>query len=256
MIDLASQTNLLNQFHNVWTGALLVFVRCMAFVTMAPPTSHKSIPVMVKIAYAISLTLMILPTLKEPEYYPKNHEFIYQIVLNIFVGLFIGWLSMFVMEIVKIAGEIINSQMSLQSASLFDPGSQTQTTIIGKFFDLLVFVVFLSCSGVEKVILGLSKSFNTFPILITSFDINMLKVLNATYQVVLIGFLISSPIVMTLLAIDLILGIMSRAAPQINAFQISFGIKPSVGVILLLLLLPALFPVIKGLCEQPFRFMY
>jgi len=76
----------------------------------------------------------------------------------------------------------------------------------------------------------------------------------ASQEVLSIGFLIVSPIIVILLIQDLILGIMSRAAPQINAFQISFSIKPSTGFLILLALLPPLFEIFSKLFNNPMRY--
>lgn len=256
MFELGNQISILNEFSNYWTIALLVFARSIAFVSIAPLTGHKSNPVLVKICFAILLTLMIFPNLQTPSVYPKNHLFIFQIVMNVMVGLLVGWVATLMLEIARAAGEMINMQMSLQAANLFDPGSQTQTTIIGRFFEMMAMVIFITVGGMEKVIEGLSLSYQQFPIILYSIDLNLPKMLSATSSVLGLGFLIVSPIVMILLVIDLILGLMSRAAPQINAFQISFSIKPTLGVILLLLLLPALFPIFAGLFSNPLKFLY
>lgn len=238
----------------MWVIVLLIFSRVLAFASTAPLIGHKSIPALIKISFSMLLTLIILPNLHVPEVYPKDYQFIYLIVINVVVGLFIGWVAHLVLEIGRTAGEMLDMQMGLNAATIFDPGTQTQSTIIGRFFDMLTLTLFISIGGMEKIIEGLYKSFNTFPIIIYELNINFDKLLKATTDVIAIGFLIVSPIVITILAVDLILGLMSRAAPQINAFQVSFSIKPSIGIILLMMLLPALFQILASLFSDPNRF--
>lgn len=249
-----SQTKILEQLGGVWIIALLVFSRCIAFASTAPLIGHKSIPALVKITFAVMLTLIIMPLLPTPSEYPRDYKFVYLIVMNVFVGLLIGWIANLVLEIGRTAGEMLDMQMALNAATIFDPGSQTQSTLIGRFFDFLALVLFISVGGMEKVIEGLYKSYNTFPIILYRIDINFNRILHATTDVIAIGFLIVSPIVIIILTVDLILGLMSRAAPQINAFQISFSIKPAIGVLLLLILLPALFQILASLYSNPMKF--
>ncbi len=251
---LLNQAKMLQQLGGMWTIALLVFSRVLAFASTAPLIGHKGIPALVKISFSMLLTLIIMPNLAIPEAYPKDYQFIYLIVINVMVGLFIGWAAQLVIETGRIAGEMVDMQMGLNAATIFDPGTQTQSTIIGRFFDVLTLTLFISIGGMEKVIEGLYKSFTAFPILMYEFNINFDKLLKATTDIIAIGFLLVSPIIITILAVDLILGLMSRAAPQINAFQISFSIKPSVGIILLIMLLPALFQVLASLFSSPNRF--
>ena len=255
MLDLfLSQTQILQELGGIWIVGLLVFTRVLAFASMAPLIGHKSIPGLVKISFAILLTLLIIPSLQVPSEYPKDFYFVYLIAFNALIGLFIGWISQLVIEICRAAGEMLDMQMGLNAATLFDPGTQTQSTIIGRFFDFIALVIFISIGGMEKVITGLYKSFEKFPIVLSEFDINFFKVLHATSDVIGMSFVIVSPIIITILVVDLILGLMSRAAPQINAFQISFSIKPALGLILMLLLLPALLQIFAGLFSNPLKF--
>lgn len=255
MYDLfLSQTKILDQLGNIWIIALLVFSRSLAFVAMAPLLGNNSNPALVKISFAMIFTLIMLPNLNVPTEHPTGFKFIYLIIINIFVGLIIGWITGLILSLVKVAGEVLDSQMALNAATLFDPGSQTQSTLVGRFFDYMALALFVSIGGVEKLIEGFYKSYNTFPIIINSLSFNFDKIIKASGDIITIGVLIVSPILVILLIQDLILGLMSRAAPQINAFQISFSIKPSTGLIFLIILLPAIFQILSGLFSNPLRF--
>lgn len=251
-----TQTKILEQFGGVWVIALLVFSRISGFATMAPLIGNKQIPALVKIGFSILLTLLIFPMIDVPATYPKNYEFIYLVVTNAALGMFIGWVTSLVITIARTAGEMLDMQMALNAATIFDPASQTQTTIIGHFFDFLALVIFVSIGGMEKVIEALYKSFISFPVVMHNLSFNFDKLLKATGEIISIGFLIMSPIIIIILTVDLILGLMSRAAPQINAFQISFSIKPSVGIMLILVLLPAIMEIFARLFSNPNRYLY
>ena len=251
-----NQAKILDGLGGIWILIFLVFARCIGFASMAPLIGYRSIPALVKVSFAIILTLLIMPNLEAPAVYPKNHLFIYLIVMNALIGMFIGWVASLVIEIIRVAGEMVNMQMALQASTLFDPGSQTQTTTVGSFFYLLGLTLFVTIGGMEKVIEGLYKSYNVFPIITYDITLNFERLLSATQEVVSIGFLIISPIIVILLVMDLILGLMSRAAPQINAFQISFSIKPGIGLLILLALLPAIIPILTRLFSEPMKYFY
>ncbi len=253
---LLTQTKILDQLGDIWIMALLVFSRCIAFSSTAPLIGHKTVPAMVKVSFASMLTLILMPNLAVPQQYPSGYSFVYQIAMNALVGMLIGWLSTLIIEIGRTAGEMLDMQMALNAATIFDPGTQTQSTIIGRFFDFIMLVLFISIGGMEKIIEAFSKGFNTFPIIVTKFEFSFGRILDATADVITIGFVIVSPIIMTILIVDLILGLMSRAAPQINAFQISFSLKPSIGILLVFILLPFIMKVIAGLLDEPARFLY
>lgn len=255
MADLIiNQAKILDQIGGLWIFAFLIFVRCLAFTTVAPLIGNKTLPVLVKISFAMLLTIILMPTIDVPQEIPRNYKFIYLLIINALIGMLIGWIAGLLIEIGRTAGEMLDMQMGLNAASLFDPGSQTQTTIVGKFFDYIALILFISVGGMEKIIEAFYKSFITFPVVTYEISFSFEKILKATSDVIAISFLIISPIIVIVLTVDLILGLMSRAAPQINAFQISFSIKPFISLILLLILLPALFQVLSKLFSNPMRF--
>ena len=253
---LLTQSKALEQLGGLWVIALLVFVRILAFASLAPLIGHKGIPGLVKVSFAMLLTLILLPNLPAPQEYPKDFLFVYLIAMNACAGLLIGWLAQLMIEMVKAAGEMLDMQMALHAATIFDPGTQSQTTLIGRYFDFIALILFISIGGMEKLIEALNKSFTVFPVVLYELNIDFAKILEATASIISIGFLIASPIIITILCADLILGLMSRAAPQINAFQVSFSIKPALGLLLIFILLPALFQALASWLGHPTRFMF
>ncbi len=251
-----TQTKILEQLGGAWIIALLVFSRIAGFASTAPLIGNKQIPGLVKIGFSILLTLLIFPMIDVPSEYPKNYGFIYLIVINAALGMLIGWIISLVITIAKVAGEMLDMQMALNAATIFDPSTQAQTTIIGHFFDFMSLVIFISVGGMEKTIEALYRSFTSFPVIMYNLNFSFDKVLKATAEIITIGFLIVSPIIMIILTVDLILGLMSRAAPQINAFQVSFSIKPSVGILLILILLPSIMEIFARMFNNPMKYLY
>ena len=257
MFDLIlSQTKILDQIQDIWISGLLIFSRTLAFASTAPVIGHKGVPALVKISFSILLTLILMPLVSAPEEYPRGFKFIYLIVINVFIGMLIGWVSNLVLEIGKITGEMLDMQMGLNAATIFDIGNQSQSTIIGRFFDFLTLAIFVTIGGTEKVIEGFYKSYQTFPLVSYQLTYNVNKLIKATSDIIGIGFMIAAPIIILLLAVDLVLGLMSRAAPQINAFQISFSIKPYIGILFVLILLSAIFQILSNFLSEPMRFFY
>lgn len=257
MLDIViNQAKIIEQLGGIWVIALLVFSRSIGFVGTAPLIGNKQIPALVKISFAVLLTLILMPLIEVPEEYPRGYKFIYLIGMNAIIGMLIGWIASLVLQIGRVAGEMLDMQMALTAATIFDPGSQTQSTIIGHFFDFMALVLFISIGGVHKTIEALLKSYNTFPVVVFQIELNFDKVLKATADLIAISFVIVSPIIIILLTADLILGLMSRAAPQINAFQISFSIKPSLGVLLVLILMPVILQIFAKIFSDPNKYMY
>ncbi|MDX1920571.1 MAG: flagellar biosynthetic protein FliR [Candidatus Caenarcaniphilales bacterium] len=221
---------------------ILVFARVLGFVHIGPAISQTSIPMLVRIGFAFLLTIVISSVVPAAPKDMNSYNYALSIVLNLLAGMFVGYLTRLVLDIVQVAGEVMDNQLGLNSVSLFDP-TLGQTTTLSLFFRTFAVVLFLYCGGMEMTLISFLKSFEVFPLTafdFTTFQINMPQVLQMTGQVVTLGIIASSPIIVVILFMDVVLGLMSRAASQINPFSLSFSLKPVVGALVLVLIFPFL----------------
>lgn len=69
------------------------------------------------------------------------------------------------------------------------------------------------------------------------------------------GLGLALPVVTALLIVNLALGILTRAAPQLNIFAVGFPITLMVGMVALMLSLPYFVPVVEQLVEEGLQIM-
>ena len=239
--------------HNIFEGmgaSLIAFslflVRMLAFTHFAPIFSHKSVASHVRIVMSFMMTAMMSPVLMQTPVPEVGYSLVFAVLVNFILGFIMGFTVNILFITVVAGGEMMDSAMGFSAAQTFDPALNSQTTIIGKFFNLLSIVIFFYIGGPEMLLQGLADSASSFPIYAAELDINVFKIVTLCGNIINIGFMLVSPIIITILVNDLVLGLISRAAPQINAFQISFTIKPSIGVITLLLILPLFFRAVMN----------
>lgn len=234
--------------------ASLIFARVVSFLHMAPVFSDKAVSTMIRISMALLLSFIlydILPNIHEPA---EGYYLPYVLGLNIAIGLMMGYVTRLMFSIIIAGGEMMDASMGFSSAQIFDPASGAQTTMFGKFMSSLAIIIFFFCEGPENLIKGLYKSFSTLPLYSANITYEVDKVINLTGDIISMGFIVVSPIVLTILLNDLILGLISRASPQINAFQISFTIKPTLGAIIFIMILPLYMKGVINLVSSPSRF--
>jgi flagellar biosynthetic protein FliR len=234
--------------------ASLIFARVVSFLHLAPVFSDKGVTTMIRISMSLLLSFIlydILPNIQEPA---GGYYLPYVLGLNIAIGLMMGYVTRLMFSIVIAGGEMMDSSMGFSSAQMFDPASGAQTTMFGKFMSSLAVIIFFFCEGPENLIRGLHKSFETLPLYSANITYEVDKVINLTGDIISMGFIVVSPIVLTILLNDLILGLISRASPQINAFQISFTIKPMLGLAIFIMILPLYFRGLINLLSSPVRF--
>jgi flagellar biosynthesis protein FliR len=140
---------------------------------------------------------------------------------------------------VEFAGEVIGLQMGLNFAGFFDPATATQTTATSRFFGTIVAWLFIVINGHLLVIAALAQSFQAFPVGPEPFA--FLRAVQPQVwgsEVFTLGLWIALPLVSMLLFVNLVLGVISRVAPQMNVFSIGFPITLGVGLLGVLFTLP------------------
>ena len=171
------------------------------------------------------------------------------IVLNYMFGALIGYIVNCVIATITAAGDMINTQMGLSSAMVLDPTTRAQTSIIGNLFTLVGVIIFMSIGGLYWLIDAFIRSFDIFPMYGVAIPLE--KIINLDYLVLItsnilvVGMQIAAPVLLATLGQDIILGTISKTAPQVNVFQMSFLFKPVMGALILTWILPMLINVIS-----------
>ena len=250
MIDVILQTfpKYFPEINNALGAGLFIFARILGFVRFAPVLNRKEIPAIVKLSFSLILTIILMMTI-ETEPIPKDSSFILGLILNVVGGMLIGFIANCVVLAIAAAGDIINMQMGLSSAMVLDPTIGAQVSILGSFFSLLAIILFIHIGGVYWLINALHRSFEIFPMYAHAIPIDKLVnkeyLITLTSNVLYVGLQIASPVLLATLGQDLILGIISKTAPQVNVFQLSFLFKPVLGAAILLWIMPIIVNVIN-----------
>lgn len=228
-------------------AGIMVFSRTMGFILFSPVFNRKEIPTVVKIPICLLLTIIITPLLKDTNLLIMN-SFILSIMLNIVVGALIGYMAQLILLAVEAGADMINMQMGLSSAMVLDPTTSSQVSILSKIMALVGILVFINLGGIYWIIRALIRSFTIFPVYATSLPleeiVNLNTVITMSSNVLFMGLQIAAPILLATLGQDIILGVISKTAPQVNVFQLSFLFKPVLGAAIMIWILPMLLNVI------------
>ncbi len=229
-------------------GGIFIFARLAGFVRMAPVLNRKEIPGMVKLGLIFILTIILTMVLKPTAIVTGTSLFL-GILLNVVVGAIIGFIAQCITTAIVAAGDMINMQMGLSSAMVMDPTSQSQVAILGNYFGIFAILVFIHVGGVYWLMNAFVRSFEIFPMygMIIPIEklVNFDYLIKLTSNVLYVGLQIASPVLLATLGQDLILGIISKTAPQVNVFQLSFLFKPVLGAAILIWILPIIYNVVS-----------
>lgn len=243
--DLMKMFPMLNAY---LAAGIFVFARLIGFVRLAPVFNRKEIPTIVKLSLVLLLTVVLTPMLK-PDVHVIQESFLLSIVLNIVVGALIGYTAQLILLAIDAGADMINMQMGLSSAMVLDPTTSAQVSLVGKIFSLMGVLIFIELGGIYWLIQALIRSFTIFPIAATSIPleqiVNMDYIIKLSSNVLYMGLQIASPVLLATLGQDIILGVISKTAPQVNVFQLSFLFKPVVGAAILVWIMPMLINIIN-----------
>ena len=247
-VILAELMKMFPALNTMLAAGIMVFSRLIGFMRLAPVFNRKEIPGMVKLALCLLLTIIITPFVK-PESLMVMDSFVLSIFLNIVVGALIGYMAQLILMAVEAGADMINMQMGLSSAMVLEPTTSSQVSILSKIMALFAILIFINLGGVYWLLRALMRSFEIFPIFATSIPlaklVNMDYLISISSNVLFMGLQIASPILLATLGQDIILGVISKTAPQVNVFQLSFLFKPVLGAAIMVWILPMLLNIIS-----------
>ena len=234
---------------NLALGAgIIIFSRFLGLMQFAPGFNSKEMPTIARLSFSLMITIVTASVIKVPPF-PEHSSMLLCIVLNYMFGALIGYIVNCVIATITAAGDMINTQMGLSSAMVLDPTTRAQTSIIGKLFTLVGVIIFMSIGGLYWLIDAFIRSFDIFPMYGVAIPLE--KIINLDYLVLItsnilvVGMQIAAPVLLATLGQDIILGTISKTAPQVNVFQMSFLFKPVMGALILTWILPMLINVIS-----------
>lgn len=224
------------------TPLLWPFLRALALFTALPVLGQRTVPARVRVALAFFIAVAAQASLPPmPDIPLGSADAIMAVVQQVLVGLTLGFAVRLLFAAIELAGEIVGLQMGLGFASFFDPASGGQANAVARFYGTTVAFLFIVINGHLMVIAALVQSFHAFPV--GEAPLAFLgRVAPHTWgaQVFHLGLWIALPIAAMLLFTNLVLGLISRVAQQLNVFSIGFPITMGVGLVGLLVTLPML----------------
>lgn len=224
----------------LWLSALFwPFIRMLALFMSAPVLSHRAIPARVKVGLALAIAVVVAPAATDPTPGIFSAAAPLLLIQQTLIGVMMGFAVRVVFAAIDLAGNIIGLQMGLSFASFIDPVNSSQTPLIGSFLNILTTLIFLSLDGHLTLIAATTRSFEMAPISTLFFaGIGWERLIALGTGMFQLGLQISLPVLATMLVINLTLGVMSRAAPQLNLFSVGFPLTALTGIVLFAVFLP------------------
>lgn len=232
--------------------AFLVLVRLASFMILAPFFSIKGSPNLIKIGFAVFLTVLLLPSIKIAENIPIDMaSYSVLVIKEVIVGLILGYVSMLTFNAIKIAGELIDIQMGFSMATVLDPQTYSRVTLVGQFLFLLQILLFFAVDGHHSLLMAISYSYTLIPVTGAVFKTTFVTaILKMFVEMFSLGIRMAAPFIVAFLICDIGLGILARSVPQLNVFILSFPMKTGIGLVTIAAVLPIMTALVNNVLSQ------
>ncbi|GAB4174439.1 MAG: flagellar biosynthetic protein FliR [Rhodocyclaceae bacterium] len=238
---------------DAWIAALVFpLARILALTASAPVFGNAAAPRRIRLLAGLAIGFAVIPSLgPPPAIAPASGAGLLLLAQQIVIGLAMGLAMRAVFAAVDLAGELIGLQMGLSFAVFFDPQSASESSALSEFLAILATLVFLALNGHLMLLAGVSASFEMLPIGPWGAPVPAFELLVRWGATIFsAGVLLSLPLIAALLVTNIALGVLTRAAPQLNLFAVGFPVTMTVGFGVLLLSLPLAAPVLETLFGQ------
>ncbi len=227
----------------------LIFARFLALFSVAPGYSGDSLPFFSRFALSFITAAIITPVADVPASLAGDLKQAYILIVleQAAIGIFIGIVMQFLFAAYQLAGEFFSVQMGFGISEVLDPLSQISLPVIGTLKNLIALFVFFVSGAHTYLVQALAFSIERVPHLGFSFlkqgvtHNHLFKFFALLSGGMFITALkIALPIIGCLLLVSVTLGILSKAAPQMNMLVLGFSAKIVIGFLVLAILAPLL----------------
>lgn len=227
-------------------------LRISALLMTAPLFSQRAVSVRIRVLLGVALTWLIYPLYDWPQLDPLSAPGLLEVFNQIFIGASMGLLLQVVVAAMIVAGQSVSAAMGLSMANMIDP-NMGNVPVVAQLLLIMSTLIFVG-SGGHAILMGLVlESFQVLPIGQSLLDQNHWGRLVTWSSMMFVGaVLIALPVMVTLLFINVGLGVVTKAAPSLNIFAVGFPAMVLAGLIILILSLESVGGRMEWLWMQSF----
>lgn len=213
---------------------LMILVRIASFVFVAPFFGMNNTPRRVKAGFSVLVSILVYQSVlpKEPLEYLGMFDYAIIVIKEGIAGLLIGFAANICNSIVLFSGKIIDMDIGLAMAQIFDPINNTTSGISGNIYNYFILMLMIISNMHHFILRAVIDTYEILPVNGIVFDWQHLLTSMVTFMgdLMVIGFRIVLPVFACIMILNCILGILAKVAPQMNMFSVGMQLKVLVGL--------------------------
>jgi flagellar biosynthetic protein FliR len=236
---------------------LLIAVRIVAMIEVAPLLSGQGIPQVAKLGLGGFAAALVFPSVKAAGYAVPDDGMAFAMLLigEAMIGLVMGFFLTIVYSAFMTAGQFFSLQIGFGASEVYDPLAEVELPLMGQFLNIIAMFIFVSTSGFQRLFLvGVQGSFKAMRAidLVNRRDDLIQFLLRATGALFQQSLILAMPVLGTLFVVSVAMGLLSKAAPQMNLLTEGFPISLAVTFFILLSSLPFMMEAFSHLIDASF----
>lgn len=219
---------------------LLILIRTAGIFTLTPIFGAQQVPVTVRVAISLALTVVFLPLVPSPAAFSTDlMSLTLMVAREALVGLSIGFVINMVFMAIEMAGSFVDLNAGFSFATTVDPVHGTNSALAARLHNLLAGLIFFTSNSHHLVIKGIADSFTLAPVGVASINTTMVGGITDLFVALfMIAIRIAMPVMAAVFLTDLAMAVASRVVPQMNVLMVGFPLKLGVGLVGMLIAVP------------------
>jgi flagellar biosynthetic protein FliR len=221
---------------------LLASCRTAGVIFFNPIFGRNSVPSIMKVGLSLALAMFAVFELGTTQVINYTAiEFIGAMLQGFIIGIVIGFIMTLFLSVFQLGGEVIDMQMGLSMASMYDPATKANISVTGNLLTSMYVLIFFISNAHLALFTVVIKSFQVIPLGIGQVsDQVAVFFIELMYYIFLYAVQLAIPIIVTEIIAEFAVGILMRLVPNINVFVINIQIKVIIGLIVVFTIIPAL----------------
>ena len=231
---------------------VLILMRVSPILFMMPILNSRDIPNLLKIGLTLTVGLILLPVVKiDPQFLPQEpFQFGSLMIAELMIGFILSLSVQVIFAGIQLGGELVSFEMGFSMASVVDPQSGVSTPVISQFIYFMAILIFLAMDAHHWFFRAVYQSF----LLLAPGEIHLRAglyshLLNLMGNLFVIAVKVAAPVLAVMMFIKIAMGILAKAAPQVNILMASFPLTIGIGLLFIAFSIELLLAYFEGLFQ-------
>jgi flagellar biosynthesis protein FliR len=211
---------------------VLVLLRVSGIMLLAPLFSSQTIPPYIRVAFALVVSLVLAPSmpLKMVPADVTLGNMVGLFLSEVLIGVVLGFAAVCVFGGFQLAGQLISFQLGFSLINVIDPQTQVESSVFSFLQNYICLLFFLLINGHHWFLLAVNESFTLMPVGGGHLSAHLIRsIVGFSADLLVIGVRIAGPVIAVSVITDVVMGVLGRAAPQINIIIVGMPLKTLIG---------------------------